>query len=83
MDYKEFKVGTKYIIGESKFEVVKKTHHFTTLKWTYRSGEKFYETTTFRRKERFDFKENGFFEPSTPTMSINIRNLTLYACEFE
>lgn len=82
MDYKEFKVGTKYIIDESKFEVVKKTRHFTTFKWTYRSGGKFYEST-FRRKERFDFKENGFFEPSTPTMSVNVHHFILYACEFE
>lgn len=82
MDYKEFKVGAKYIIGESKFEVVKKTYHFTTFKWTYLSDGKSYETT-FRRKERFDFKENGFFEPSTWTMSVDHFGFILYACEFE
>ena len=83
-EWTEFKVGTKRkFTDEGTIEVVKKTYHFTTFKIVTKDmfGEDL--NITFRRKEQFMHRDNGWLVPSTPTMGVDWRGLEIYACDFE
>lgn len=84
MEYKEFVVGTKKNwAGIGSIEVIKKTNHFTTFRIITKDfkGEPF--EITFRRKEQFTHKDNGWLTPSTFTMGVDWKGVEIYACDFE
>lgn len=80
----EFKVGTKCRwTNIGTIEVVKKTQHFTTFQIIAKNLIGGDCELTFRRKEQFMHKDNGWLEPSTPTMGVDWNGLEIYACDFK
>lgn len=83
-EYKQFAVGTSNGDEELKFEVVKVTEHFVTIKIVANFDDKDEPVTIIkRRKPVFEFKRDDFYSAAIKTMAIEIDGLKLYASDFE
>lgn len=83
-EYKQFAVGTSNGDEDLKFEVVKTTEHFVTIKIVANFDDKEKPITIIkRRKPEFSFKRDDYFSAAIKTMAIKIDGLDLYASDFE